>query len=79
VISTQRNSASKTADQILTIESGDGRASVMAFSPDGSRLFAGCERGVGIIWDVRREHGAPKPKEREAALGGSGKHSRRLT
>jgi WD40 repeat protein len=49
----------ETAEPILTIESGDGRASVMAFSPDGSRLFAGCERGVGIIWDVRREHGAP--------------------
>ena len=33
--------------------------SVMAFSPDGSRLFAACDLGAGIIWDVRREHGEP--------------------
>ena len=53
----------ETGEQILTLEPGDGRASVMAFSPDGTRLFTGFGRGSGIVWDVRRRQGAPRAKE----------------
>jgi WD40 repeat protein len=44
----------ETGQQVLALESPDGRASVLAFSPDGSRLFTGFHRGTAIIWDVRR-------------------------
>jgi WD40 repeat protein len=53
----------ETAEQILTLNLSDDGASVMAFSPDGTRLFTGCGRGAGIIWDVRRGQGDPKVKE----------------
>ena len=53
----------KSGSQILTIEPGDSRATVMAFSPDGVRLFTGFDRGAGIIWNVRRGQVAPRPKE----------------
>jgi WD40 repeat protein len=43
----------ETGEQVLTLESSDGRAGLMAFSPDGSRLFTGFHRGSGIVWDVR--------------------------
>ena len=43
----------ETGEQILTLEPGDGRASVMVFSPDGMRLFTGLSQGSGIVWDVR--------------------------
>jgi WD40 repeat protein len=52
----------ETGEQILPLESGDGRASVMEFSPDGLRLFTGFGRGSGIVWDVRREQEAPGNK-----------------
>ena len=48
----------ETGEQILTLEPGDGRASVMAFSPDGTRLFTGFDRGSGIVWDV-----SPSPRD----------------
>ncbi len=44
----------ETGKQVLTLDPGDGRAGVMAFSPDGNRLFTGFSRGSGIVWDVRR-------------------------
>ena len=44
----------ETGEQILSLEPTDGRACVMAFSPDGTRLFTGTGRGTGIVWDVRR-------------------------
>lgn len=44
---------------MLTLESPDDRAVVLAFSPDGTRLFAGFQRGSAIVWDVRRGPGAP--------------------
>jgi WD40 repeat protein len=53
----------ETGEQILTLEPGDGRASVMAFSPDGMRLFTGLGQGSGIVWDVRRGQGTSKVKE----------------
>ncbi len=48
----------ETGEQILSLEPTDGRACVMAFSPDGTRLFTGTGRGTGIVWDVRREKAA---------------------
>ena len=53
----------ETGEQILPLESGDGRASVMEFSPDGIRLFTGFGRGSGIVWDVRRAQEVPRAKE----------------
>ena len=47
----------------LALEPGDGRASVMVFSPDGNRLFTGFGRGSGIVWDVRRGREAPRANE----------------
>ena len=52
----------ETGEQILTLESTDGRAGVMAFSPDGKQLFTGFSRGTGIVWDVCREQEAPGNK-----------------
>jgi len=51
---TERAEFAETGEQILTLEPGDDRASVMVFSPDGDRLFTGFGRGSGIVWDVRR-------------------------
>jgi WD40 repeat protein len=42
----------ETGDQVLTLDPDD-RANVMAFSPDGKRLFTGFNRGSGTVWDVR--------------------------
>jgi WD40 repeat protein len=44
----------ETGQHVLALEPRDGRASVMAFSPDGTRLFTGFGLGSGIVWDVRR-------------------------
>ena len=52
-----------TGDQILALEPVGVRAGVLAFSPDGMRLFAGHDRGSGIVWDVRRGEGAPAAKK----------------
>jgi WD40 repeat protein len=53
----------ETGDKVLTLEPGDGRASVMVFSPDGTRLFTGLGHGSGIVWDVRRGEAAPTAKD----------------
>ena len=53
----------ETGEQILGLEPDDGRAAVMAFSPDGTRLFTGFNRGSGIVWDVRRGQGATRAKK----------------
>jgi WD40 repeat protein len=45
----------ETGEQILALEHGDGRALVLAFSPDSDRLFAGFDLGTGFVWDVRRK------------------------
>jgi WD40 repeat protein len=49
----------ESGEQVLTLEPGDGRASVMEFSPDGKRLFTGFGTGSGIVWDVRVGPGSP--------------------
>ncbi len=48
-----------TGRPILALEPRDDRATVLAFSPDGSKLFSGFDRGTAIIWDVRRGQGTP--------------------
>src|SRR5262249_16917573 len=42
----------ETGEPVLALEPRDDRANVMAFSPDGNRLFTGFVRGTAIIWDV---------------------------
>jgi WD40 repeat protein/beta-lactamase regulating signal transducer with metallopeptidase domain len=44
----------ETGKVVLSLEPGDDRAGVLAFSPDGSKLFTGFHRGTAMIWDVRR-------------------------
>jgi WD40 repeat protein len=46
-----------TGDQVMTLDPGDNRANVLAFSPDGSKLFTGFHRGSAMVWDVRRPAG----------------------
>jgi WD40 repeat protein len=53
----------ETGDPVLTLEPADDRADVLAFSPDGTRLLTGSERGSAIVWDVRRGQGPSRPKE----------------
>ena len=51
-----------TGDPVLTRDPADDRAEVLAFSPDGTRLLTGSERGSAIVWDVRRGQGPSTPK-----------------
>ena len=53
----------ETGDPVLTLNPADDRADVLAFSPDGTRLLTGSERGSVIVWDVRRGQGPSRPKE----------------
>jgi WD40 repeat protein len=53
----------ETGDPVLTLEPAEDRADVMAFSPDGTRLLTGSERGSAIVWDVRRGSRASKSME----------------
>src|SRR5262249_38293912 len=39
----------ETGDPLLTLHPADDRADVLAFSPDGSKLITGSERGSAII------------------------------
>jgi WD40 repeat protein/beta-lactamase regulating signal transducer with metallopeptidase domain len=43
---------SETGDSVLTLEPADDRADVLAFSPDGTRLLTGSQRGSVVVWDV---------------------------
>ena len=52
-----------TGQGILTLRHGEGEVNVMAFSPDGTRLFTGFDRGTGMVWDVRRGEGSAGPKD----------------
>jgi WD40 repeat protein len=52
----------ETGDPVLTLDPADDRADVLAFSPDGTRLLTGSERGSAIVWDVRRGQGPSTPK-----------------
>jgi WD40 repeat protein len=42
----------ETGDELLALEPVGDRAGVLAFSPDGERLFTGFSRGSAIVWDV---------------------------
>jgi WD40 repeat protein len=53
----------ETGDLVLTLDPGDDRANVLAFSPDDTKLFTGFHRGTAIVWDVRRGHGAARAKK----------------
>jgi len=53
----------ETGDPVLTLDPADDRAEVLAFSPDGTRLLTGSERGSAIVWDVRRGQGPSRPTE----------------
>jgi WD40 repeat protein len=52
-----------TGEQVFALELVDDQARVLAFSPDGTRLLAGFQRGSAIVWDVRRGQAASKAKE----------------
>ncbi|MGO9468063.1 MAG: hypothetical protein ACLQIB_05060 [Isosphaeraceae bacterium] len=43
----------ETGNQVLALEPRDDRAVVLAFSPDGTKLFSGFHRGSAMVWDVR--------------------------
>ncbi len=43
-----------SGDEILHLSPDDNRATVLCFSPDGTRLFTGYARGSGAVWDVHR-------------------------
>jgi WD40 repeat protein len=47
----------ETGGLVLTLDAGDDRADVLAFSPDSTKLLTGSERGSAIVWDVHREQG----------------------
>jgi WD40 repeat protein len=51
-----------TGEQVFALELVDDRARVLAFSPDGTRLLAGFQRGSAIVWDVRHGQGASRAK-----------------
>lgn len=44
----------ETGEQTLALDPGDLRAGVLAFSPDGNKLFSGFHRGSALIWDLKR-------------------------
>ena len=44
----------ESGEQVLTLDPVDDRAGVLAFSPDGAKLFTGFHRGSAIVWDVKR-------------------------
>lgn len=52
-----------TGELVLSLDPGDDRADVLAFSPDGTRLLTGFHRGMAVVWDVRRGPGTPRAKE----------------
>jgi WD40 repeat protein len=53
----------ETGELILTLDPGDGRADVLSFSPDGTKLLTGFLRGTAVIWDVRRSQATPRARE----------------
>jgi WD40 repeat protein/beta-lactamase regulating signal transducer with metallopeptidase domain len=53
----------ETGEQVLTLEPVDDRADVLAFSPDGTKLFTGFHRGSALVWDVHRGERASETKK----------------
>jgi WD40 repeat protein len=52
-----------TGDLVLTLDPAEDRADVLAFSPDGTRLLTGSQRGSAIVWDVRRGQAGSRASE----------------
>jgi WD40 repeat protein len=50
-----------TGTERLVLRPGDKGPRLLAFSPDGTRLFTGFDRGSAIVWDVR--HGEDGPEK----------------
>ena len=50
----------ESGELVLTLDPGDDRAHVLAFSPDDTKLLTGFHRGTAIIWDVRRGQAAAR-------------------
>ena len=48
-----------TGEELLSLDPGDDRAVVLAFSPDGAKLFSGFHRGSATVWDIRRPKSVP--------------------
>ena len=44
-----------SGEEVMKLDPGDNRAGVMAFSPDGTKLFTGFHRGSAVVWDVQRK------------------------
>jgi WD40 repeat protein len=44
----------ETGEPMLTLEPENDRAHLLAFSPDGTKLLAGFQRGSVLVWDVRQ-------------------------
>ena len=53
----------ETGKLVLVLDPPDDGAVVLAFSPDGTRLFTGFHRGTAIVWDVQRGQGATRARE----------------
>jgi WD40 repeat protein len=53
----------ETGKPLLSLEPADGRAAVMAFSPDSGRLFTGFGRGTGVVWEVKRASEPPRAND----------------
>ena len=49
----------ETGKEWLVLRPVDQGPRALVFSPDGSRLFTGYDRGSGMVWDVRRREGGP--------------------
>ena len=43
----------ETGQERLVLRPGDRGPRLLVFSPDGTRLFSGFDRGSAIVWDVR--------------------------
>ena len=61
----------ETGEPVLALEPVDDRAHVLAFSPDGTKLFTGFHRGTAIVWDVRRGERASETKKIRAIISGA--------
>ena len=44
----------ESGEPVLALEPADDRAHLLAFSPDGTKLLTGFQRGSLIVWDLRR-------------------------
>jgi WD40 repeat protein len=52
----------ETGKEWLVLHPVDKGPRLMVFSPDGTRLFSGFDRGSGMVWDVRRGQDGARTK-----------------